>query len=273
MCTFYLALQGDKLMENIVTDYEKASYGKLGYKRVQRLRKKGSRRGIEVPYLNFILTKPEKPRVVFWIAAIIGLIMFVGILVGFGFLTKFLIDVFSDLYKDSGGLFQTLADPQVLFASQGLSFIPLLVLILAYLLVAMIGLVPLMILIYCYRFVKYLLYTARCSKEEFAKGGMIKDHIMTYVGILAVATVALIIVFVMVEVQNVKLLVGLIYGGVVVIFGGLLVLTIIEKKKCEEWFKNLDEEKKQNYLAHEKALCQIKLRLHSERRYRNNMFR
>ncbi len=254
-------------------DYERASYGKIGYKRIQRLRKKGKRRGIEVPKLNYELTKPEKPRVAFWIAAAVGIAVFVGIMVGTGFLIKFLVDVFSDLYKDSGGFFKTLLNPKVLFVSQGLSLVPLLLLIAAYLLFASMAIIPISIAICCYRFVQNMFYMARCSKEEFAKGEMITGSIVSYVFVLVVATVLLVVVFVLTDAQTARLLVGLIYAGVVVIFGGLLALLIVEKKKCGKWFETLDEDKKQNYLEHEKALGRIKSRLGFKRRMWNNMFR
>lgn len=254
-------------------DYEQMSYGKWGYKRIQRLRRKGKRRGIDVPELNFQLTKPEKPRVAFWIAAIVGIVVFVGIMVGTGFLIKFLVDIFSDLYKDSGGFFKTLLNPKVLFVSQGLSFVPVLLLIAAYLLLASMAIIPISLAICCYRFVRNMLYMARCSKEEFARGEMITGSIVSYVFVLVAATILLIAIFVLTDAHMARLLVGLIYAGIVIIFGGLLALIVVERRKCGKWFETLDEDKKQNFLEHEKALSRIKSRLGFERRMWNNMFK
>ena len=53
-----------------VRDYEKSSYGGYAYRRVQRLRKRGEKRGIFVPALEYELTKPDKRRTAFWITAI-----------------------------------------------------------------------------------------------------------------------------------------------------------------------------------------------------------
>ncbi len=259
-------------MADDTIDYEQLSYGKLGYKRVQRLRKKGERRGIEVPKLEFELHKPDKPRIVFWIAAIVGIIVFVGILVGTGFLIKFLVDVFSEFYKDTGGLFKTLTNPGVLFVSQGISIAPLLFLIMAYLFVALIGIIPLMIALYCYYFVRNMLYVAKCSKEEFAKGERISGYIVCYIGILVAATIILIVVLSLTDAQTAKFLVGLIYGGVVIIFGGLLALMIIERQKCKKWFEGLNEDNKQNFLEHDKALRLVKSHLNLERQLWNNSF-
>lgn len=258
-------------MENEI-DYEKISYGKIGYKRIQSLRRKGERRNIDVPKLNYELTKPEKPRIAFWIAAIVGIILFAGILVGAGFLIKFLIDFFSDFFKDSGGYFKTLLNPSLLFASQGLSIVPVMFLILAYMFLILIVALPIMVAIYCYRFGRNMLYLARCSKEEFAKGEVVIRHIMNYSGILIGTIIIFVLGLMMIKNSNAKLLTGLICGGIVLIFGGLLALIIFEKKKCGKWFKDLDEDKKQNYLAHEKALSSVKSRLGFEKRFWDNLF-
>lgn len=255
-------------------NYEQLSYGKWGYKRIQRLRKKGLRRGIEVPELNFQLTKPDKPRVAFWIAAIVSIILFAGIMVGVGFLLNYLInDVFGQMYEATGGFFDTLLNPAVLFASQGLSFVPVLLLILAYLVLIAIAVVPISIAICCYRFAMHMFYFARCSKEEFAKGEMITGSIVGYVTALVVSTILLIAVFVITDAYMARLLFGLIYAAVVIICGGLLAIIIVEKKKCGKWFESLDEDKKQNFLEHEKALGRIRSRLGFERRMWNNLFK
>lgn len=85
------------------------------------------------------------------------------------------------------------------------------------------------------------------------------------------ATILLIVILSLTDAQTVKLLVGLIYGGIVIIFGGLLALMIVEKKKCGEWFERLDEDKKENYLAHEKALRRAKSHIDMEKRFWNNL--
>lgn len=252
-------------MEDDTPDYEQISYGKFGYKRVQRLRRKGKRRGIEVPQLNYALTKPEKPRIAFWVAAIIGIIAFIAILVGAGFLIKFIIDVFSDLYKDTGGFFKTVIHPGTLFATQGLSLVPVLFLILAYLALISIAVVPLVIALSCFRFVRNMLYTARCSKEEFARGERISGNITGAIGILVGATVVMIVIFVMTDAHTARLLVGLIYGAIVIIAGGFLALMIIERKKCKKWFEGLEEDNKRNFIEHDNGLRRIKSRLHFER--------
>lgn len=256
-----------------VTDYEKLSYGKVGYKRVQRLRKKAKRKGINVPLLGYGLTKPERPRIAFIIVAVVSLIIAVGVLVGMGFLFKYLIDVFSDQFQDTGGLMKTLLDPTVFFATAGLSFLPVLLIIMAYLMLILILLLPIIFVIYCYTFARDMIYLSKCSKEEFAKGSIVSDRIVRLIVTLIIATVVLITVLILCETQTPKLIVGLIYGGAVVVFGGLIALLVFEKTKCNKWFATLDEYKKQNYLAHEGGLRAIKRRIKSDRQFWESMFR
>lgn len=251
----------------VALNYEQISYGKYGYKRIQRLRRKGRRRGLEIPTLNYELTRPEKPRVVFLIAAIITLIIFLGLMVGAGFLIKFGVDFFSVQFKDSGGFFKTLLNPQAVIASLGLSIVPVLLIVLAYIMMILILLIPIFLVLYCYRLIRNAFYMAQCSKEEFAKSEFVGKHISAFAIILVIATVLLIVVLIRGEAPALKLVVGLVYLGVVIIFGGMLALMIVERRKCKTWFDSLDEGKKQNYLAHEEGIRRVKKRLQRERNY------
>ncbi|MDE7158005.1 MAG: hypothetical protein K2N74_00355, partial [Clostridiales bacterium] len=58
-----------------------------------------------------------------------------------------------------------------------------------------------------------------------------------------------------------------IFAGYVLIFGGMLALMVLEREKCKKWFESLDEEKKQNYLAHEDALRCVRRRMRSKRTF------
>lgn len=256
-----------------VTDFEKLSYGKVGYKRVQRLRKKAKRKGINVPVLGYELTKPERPRIAFIVVAVVALVIAVGVLVGMGFLFKYLIDVFAVQFQDSGGLMKTLLDPTVFFATAGLSFLPVLLIIMAYLMLLLILLLPVLFAIYCYTFARDMIYLSKCSKEEFAKGSIVSDRIFRLIVTLIVSTVILIAVLILCETQTPKIITGLAYAGAVIVFGSLLALLVFEKSKCGKWFETLDEYKKQNYLAHEKGLRAIKRRIKSDRQFWESMFR
>ncbi len=247
-------------------DYEEVSYGKIGYKRIQRLRKKGARRGIEVPQLNYELTKPDKPRVAFWVIAVISAIIFVGILVGIGFLYNEMVKLFSDM-DGLGDFFVTMFNPKVFIASFGTSVLPGLLVALVYLLVAVLLIIPIIAAICFYCFVRDSFYMAKCSKEEFAKGEIISSRIFGIGAVIIGVTVIFIVLMIYLTSSSAKLWLGLIYGGVVIALGGLLALIVVEKKKCAKWFEGLDEDKRQNYLEHESALRRVKSRINSERRF------
>lgn len=251
-------------------DYEKSSYGKLAYKRVQRLRRKGQRRGIEIPRLNYELTKPEKPRVAFWIVAVISAALFVGIIVGIVLLYNELIKTFSDL-SGIGEFLKVVFDPVILTASFGWSAVPGILLAAVYLLIVVLFVLPIIAAVYFYRFVRDAFYMTRCSKEEFAKGSMISSRILGLVTVTIVVAIVSAILSSYISAAGAKLYIWLIFGGLAVALGGLIALMTIEKLKCAKWFENLEESKKQNYLEHEKALRRVKSRLNTEKRLWNDM--
>lgn len=253
-----------------VPDYEKISYGKSVYKRVQRLRRKGKRRGIEVPPLGYELTKPEKPRVAFWVVAVVSAVVLAAILVGLGFLYNYLIGTLTT-FNGIGDVFTVVFDPATFALSAGLSAIPGMMVVLAYLLLILLFLLPIGAVIYVFRFVRDTFYMAKCSKEEFAKGNIVSSRITGLVVALIVVTVLLVVLVLSVEAANVKLLAGLVYGGIVLVLGGLLALMLVEKTKCKKWFDGLEEDKKQNYLEHERALRHVKRRLNTEKNLWQNL--
>ena len=246
------------------TDFEKISYGKAAYKRVQRLRRKGRRRGIDVPTLGFELTKPDKPRMAFWIVAIVSAVLFAGILIATGFLYNELVKIFSDL-NGVGDLIRTMFDPKILQGSLGLSALPGILMIFIYILLILLFALPIILAIYFYRFVRDAFYMAKCSKEEFAKGRIITSRIFGIVTFLIVATVIFIFLLTQIAAGNAKVLASVIYVAFLLAFGGLLVLMILEKVKAGKWFDTVEEARKQNYLAHEKALRRIESRLRTDR--------
>ena len=255
---------------SVPTDYEKLSYGKFVYKRVQRLRRKGQRRGIKVPQLGYELTKPEKPRVAFWVIAILSAVLFAGILVGIGFLYNELVKAFSDL-GGLGDLIKVLFRPDILGGSFGTSALPGLLLVMVYVLIGVLFALPVIAAIYFYRFVRDAFYMAKCSKEEFAKGNIITSRIIGMITLIVLATVIFIILLSNVTAASAKLYTGLIYAGLVIALGGLLTFMLVEKIRCGKWFESLDEDKKQNYLAHERALRQVKRRLNTEKQIWENL--
>lgn len=253
-------------------DFEKLSYGKFVYKRVQRLRKRGRRRGIDVPALGYELTKPEKPRVAFLIVAIVSAVLLIGIIVGLGFLYNDLIKTLT-IFDGIGDVFKAAFDPAAFALSAGLSAIPALMVVIAYILLITLFLLPLGAVIYVYRFVRDTFYMAKCSKEEFAKGNIISSRITGLVLAIIAATIIFVFVLIYIEAANVKTLAVIVYAGILVALGGLLALMIIEKRKCGKWFEGLEEGKKQNYLEHEGGLRRVKRRLNTEKSVWNSIGR
>lgn len=252
-------------------DYEKISYGKWVYRRVQRLRRKGKRRAIEVPQLGYKLTKPDKPRIAFWILAIISAIFLIGIVVGIGFLYNELVKTFS-LFGNLGDVLKVAFDPKTFALSAGLSSIPAIMVILAYLLVVVMLLLPIAAIIYVYNFVREIFYMANCSKEEFARGNVIASRISGLVVALITSTVIFIALLIYFP-ASARILLGLVYGAIVIVCGGLLALIVVERAKNRKWFETLDEDKKQNFLAHDNALRKVKSRLRFERNLWNDFGR
>lgn len=246
-------------------DYEKTSYGKFAYKRVQRLRRKGQRRGIEIPYLDHELTKPEKPRVAFLVVAIVSAVLFAGMIVGIFLLYNELIKTFSDL-SGVGDFIKVMFKPDILSGSFGLSALPGLMMVIVYVLIAVLFALPIIAAIYFYRFVRDAFYMTKCSKEEFAKGSIISSRIFGLIIVLIAATVIFAVLMTYITAANAKLYIGLIFGGLVIAFGSLTVVIAIEKNKCGKWFETSDEEKKQNYIEHESAIRRVKSRLNFEKR-------
>lgn len=242
-----------------VRDYEKSSYGGYAYRRVQRLRKRGEKRGIFVPALEYELTKPDKRRTAFWITAIVSAAIFAGITAGLWLLYNEIIKIFSDL----GGLFRFMRyvfNPDVLFGSFGLSALPGILMAGMYILIFVLLSVPFSSAVYFYRLVRDAYYMSHCSKEEFAKGEIVASRMFSLAVFLTAITILLIVLLAYISVASAMIYIGLIYGGLAAVLGTLLALILIERTKSSKWFDTLDESKKQSYLAHESALRMAKSR-------------
>lgn len=249
-------------------DYELSSYGKYAYKRVQKLRRRGKRRGIDVPVLGYVLTRPQKARLPFLIIAVVSAVILVASIVGLGFLYNYIIGSTTD-FKGMADVLKAVFDPKTFALSAGLSAIPGIMIVVAYILLFVMLLIPIIALIYVYRFVRDTVYMIKCSKEEFACGGIVHSRI---VGLIIGLVVCTLIFAVVAYITEVKMGYALpVFLGIVAALGGLLALTLIERNKCKKWFDGLDEFKKQNYLAHEHGLQRVKSHLRFERNMWSNL--
>ena len=240
-------------------DYEKLSYSKLSYKRVQRLRRRAKRRGVEVPKLEYPLTKPDKPRILFWIMAIISAILYLGIVVGVGYLADALITSING--SGLGEFIKNITKPEFVLLSLGIpTTVSLIFIIIIYSLIVLLLLAAVLFVIYAFRFVRESFYMATCSKEEFAKGSIITGRILRYTVIIVLVTVLLIVGLVRGPSDDVivKVISGVLYGVLLLVLGGPLLLMVLERRKCKKWFEAQPEEKKRNYIEHDRGLSGAK---------------
>ena len=251
--------------------YEKLSYGKAVFRRVERWRRKAKRRGIEVPYLDYELHKPEKPRILFWILAIISAIIFVGIIGGIIGFYIMIMPVIMDI-SDVGEAFRAFFKPEILAVSLGASVLPAFLIILVYIMFGLLMLLPILLACYFYNVVFETFYLAKCSKEEFARGNIISGRIKNYCIALIATTIIFIVLVVYVKVPAGRAVLGVVYAGLMLMIGGLLALILLERKKCNQWFETLDMKQKQSFLAHDSGIRKIKRRKKQERDAWNTMF-
>lgn len=251
---------------NSEIDYEKESYGKRAYKRVRKLRRRGERRGIDIPELNYVLTKPERPRIPFFIAGIVLVVMLVAILVGIVFLYNELVKAFAGL-EGLWEFFTVLLDPENFKMSLGLSLVPAILIVMVYILVFILFLLPFVVAMYFYKFIRDTFYLAVCSKEEFAKGYAVSNMIMLISVLLVTITSLFVVGVIYVTQSGPRLMLGLVYGGLMLSLGGMLALIIAEKVKSAKWFAGLDEYRRKNFLEHDRGLRSVKRRLGEERRF------
>lgn len=264
-------MRKDIYEENAEPDCERLSYTPFAYKRVQKLRRKGERRGIRVPRLNYELTKPEEPRTVFMAVAVVSALLLVAIVVGLAFLYNYLIKTLT-IFDGAGDVLKAVFDPKAFALSAGLSAIPGIMVVLAYILLITMLILPIIAVVYVYRFVRDVFYMAKCSKEEFAKGNIVSSRITGLVVGLIASTVVLVIVLLYTSLKN-AFWVWLVYGGIVLLLGGLLAIIAVEKAKCAKWFAGLDYDRREDYLNHDRALRRVKSRLKFERQMWNDLGR
>lgn len=239
------------------TYYEEISYDKRTFKKVAKLRKKGLKYGIVVPNLNYELTKPEKPRKTFLVISIILSLALIGMIIALGFLYNKVLNILfeTNLLEIIGNLF----NPVFLAETLGLSAIPGLMILVVYIIIIACLLLPIYLLVYVYRFIRDSFRMVNCSIEEIAKGNTITNRITT----LILNLIFIVIVFVLLLWQldeRVKGLLIVLFIVLCLIFGGLLTLILIERIKANKIFDSLEEDKKQNYLEHEKALKLVQYR-------------
>jgi len=239
------------------TDIEKESFTPYAYKRLQRARKKALHYGVEIPKLQYKLDMPAKPRKLFivsgyillgiMIAFIVGLIA-LGIASGFGtFLGKFFTEG-PEMYEGN-----ELMD--------GFGFTALINagLALAYFVLFLILLIPIVIIIFLRSAISHTFILARASYQEIGRGHAFLNYII-YTLAAAVILIASFVVLITQTATKMHWAVILIWWVVIAILIFYGVAMIIERVRARREFNKLPEEIKQDFIAQDEAWQKYKRR-------------
>ena len=240
------------------TDYEKLSYDPYTYRRVQRIRKNGLQHGVTVPKLKYQLTQPEKRRMPLFIMGILASIVFITVLVLAGVLYSIAIRIRGTFNVVE--MFTNLFDPIQIVRTLGLSILGGIGIVLYYILLLLILAVPVILIFYMYKFVRTLFALSTCSKEEFAKGHRVMKYIVIFMALgvicLGVAGTILFAKFTL----KAKVIITIIFVLLAALMLAYSIIMIMERVKSSKWFDTLDDERKKDYLMHDKALARSKAR-------------
>lgn len=234
--------------------FEKKGYTARTYRKVNKMRERGKHFGFVVPYVNYELSRPKKPRILY---IVLGILCFIAaaafvvfaILGAFSMLpTLFTADTSSDFsspwdpFHIVSGVATGLANTAVLLA---------IIVVLALLLVmAAVG----------YFLVKAGLNCLDLSKatmEEVGYSPFINNSINRW-GIVGIAILASYITLAVTLKNGGEFAFSV--GGIVLVlislfFFAIMGVTIGYKFKAQKWLKeNVSEENRENYIAHTKAL-------------------
>ena len=252
---------------DLETKFENESYSQYSLMQVQRARLRGKMYGVNVPYLNYHLHKPETKRKKY---TVFGAIITTLAALVFVAAALFLVFAIAPVIANSAG---SATSPQwdIFHVVDGLSGMAIgLALILLgglFLIVVMLGVFLMTAAINCF-------HLASATKEEIAYGPNMNKLMWQSIG---TTIIALIMAFFILFLANGNLTLQIVSSLVFLVFAILLGVVagaiIRDKITAIKWFKaELTEEQKQNYLEHTRALARVKLRKENAERIRNNMF-
>ncbi len=257
-----------KLKEEFPEDYEqkiktdeveKASYSDYSYKNVRKLREKGKFWAIDVPYLQYPVTKQEKPRLLFIVFGILSLIVLGFVGYAAYWITKTLIlplvgaalqmnSVFNIPFWDIFGLF-------TMFTS--------LAPILSWVLVVAISGFTIAMLVYFISLTKRLFCFSKISMQEMAKGYEIRSMIYALGTIMAIVLVVGIFLLVKfggnMTTKNIWIVIGVMVA-IVALVGVVFALLIVQRRKETKLFNQLPKEQQDDYINHVRELERVRRR-------------
>lgn len=250
--------------------YEKASYSPFSYNQVQKLRLAGKMHKVKVPYLDHMLTKPEKTRKSFVAVGIISIIIAVAVaLLAIMCTISITIPLFQTTSEIAGEGTPSYDYLGIVKGLRGAGMFLMWIF-----LIAMYG--------FFFAMIGYLIYFAResfnlskANREEVAKGHSIFRFLFSAVLWLAiVAAVTIFMMFTLSKNSNTAAIIVMILGLVLLVGCIAIVIMIIYNIIQEnKWFKTLPEDQQKNYKEHARALRHAKSRKESyDNRYRSGLF-
>lgn len=248
----------NKQLENInAVEFE--SYGKLGYKRLKRLRKKALNHGITVPELKYKLERPTGPRGLLLAAAIICLVLLAsctGLFIYFATCNKLVSNLIELMNLGSNNLSKEAIAASLGFSSLASAGVAILVVCALLVLIF-----PIMFLIYFALFTRDTFNLAFSSKQELAKGYMtyLYFYRLAFSAIVMIILNFVFITFINIEASTKQLLTILSIIVLLLSFIAILVLLIIERTKCKKWYNSqLSYEEKSDFEAQNSALLKLR---------------
>lgn len=257
-----------KLKEEFPEDYEqkiktdeveKASYSDYSYKKVKKLREKGKFWAIDVPYLQYPVTKQEKPRPLFIAFGILSLIVlgFVGY-AAFRITTNLILplvaaalqmnSVFNIPFWDIFGLF-TMFNSLAPF--------------LCWILVGVVSALTIGMVVYFISLTKRLFCLSKISMQEMAKGYEVRSMIYALGTIIAI--VLIVGIFLLVKfgsnmtAKNIWIVIGVMVA-IVALVGVVFALLIVQRRKETKLFNQLPKEQQDDYINHVRELDRVRRR-------------
>lgn len=255
----------NKGIANCGEEIEKNSFSPYMQKQVNKLRKKGLEYGITVPFLNYELNKPEKPRKLFNIIAILFFALALAMIVG-TIVMYIYTNIFSAIVEIANKS-HDLTNYDTLQNSLGLSgFVGIASWAVALVLVIL-SLLPIPVFIVTINLARKNLSFAKMSKQEMAMGFEIKNFVV-FLTICSILSLLLAVVFLC---QGMGSGVFGICSIVVLflLFAVCVALAVIiqkERKKEQQWFATLPQEKQQDFLSLNKSLVMVKNKKREMRR-------
>ena len=255
----------EKVEANIGAEIEKNSFTPYMQKQVKKLRKKGLEYGVSVPYLNYELDKPEKQRKIFNVIAIIFFVLAIAMVIG-TVVMYFYTHIFSAIVEIANKS-HDLTNYDTLQNSLGLSGFVGIASWVVVLVLVILSLLPIPVFIVTINLARKNLSFAKMSKQEMAMGFEIKNFVV-FLTICSILSLLLAVVFLC---QGMGSGVFGICSIVVLflLFAVCVALTVIiqkERKKEQQWFATLPQEKQQDFLNLNKSLVMVKNKKREMRR-------